>query len=101
MCLHFLVQEAKEMANNDPQVGVAGAERLITRDELRKHDGIKLPSWVAVDGIVYDVGRSFQWIHGKHQELHFAGNELSINLKDAPHGAEVFAKFPRVGRLQP
>jgi hypothetical protein len=51
-------------------------------------------------GIVYDLGRSFQWISGKHQELQFAGNELSRGLKDAPHGAEVFAKSPKVGRLQ-
>ena len=88
------------MVTTGPQDKSAGAERMITRDELRKHDGIKLPSWVAVDGIVYDVGKSFQWIRGKHQELHFAGNELSSNLKDAPHGSEVFAKFPKVGRLQ-
>lgn len=99
MRLHFLIQEAVEMATTGPQVGVAGAERTITREELRKHDGIGLPSWVAVDGIVYDVGKSFQWIRGKHQELHFAGNELSSDLEDAPHGAEVFAKFPKVGRL--
>ncbi len=89
------------MATSGPQVEASGAERTITREELRKHDGIKLPSWVAVDGIVYDVGKSFQWIHGKHQEVHFAGKELSTNLKDAPHGPEVFAKFSRVGRLQP
>ncbi len=75
-------------------------DRTITREELRKHEGIKLPSWVAVNGVVYDVGKSFQWIRGKHQELHFAGNELGSNLRDAPHGMGVFSKFPKLGRLQ-
>lgn len=56
----------KVMATAGPLVGVAGAERTIAREELRKHDGIYLPSWVAVDGIVCDVGKSFQWTHGKH-----------------------------------
>jgi predicted heme/steroid binding protein len=88
------------MAVGGEQAEKAGAERVITLEELRKHDGTKLPSWVAVDGIVYDVGKSFQWIHGKHQEVHFAGNELASNLRDAPHGMGVFAKFPKVGRLQ-
>ncbi len=75
-------------------------DRIITQEELRKHDGVKLPSWVAVNGIVYDVGKSFQWIHGKHRDLHLAGTELGQNLRDAPHGMGVFAKYPKVGRLQ-
>lgn len=87
------------MAVGGEQAEKPGAERVITLEELRRHDGNKLPAWVAVDGIVYDVGKSFQWIHGKHQEVHFAGNELANNLRDAPHGMEVFAKFPKVGRL--
>jgi len=85
-----------EQAKQDEAV----PDRMITREELRKHDGVKLPSWVAVNGVVYDVGKSFQWIRGKHQELHFAGNELGSNLRDAPHGMGVFAKYPKVGRLQ-
>ncbi len=79
---------------------VKTSERVVTRDELAKHDGIRLPSWVAVGGVVYDVGRSFQWIKGKHQELHFAGSELSEGIRDAPHGMEVFAKFTKIGRLE-
>ncbi len=75
-------------------------DRIITREELRKHDGVRLPSWVAVNGVVYDVGKSFQWIRGKHQELHLAGTELGYNLRDAPHGMGVFARFPKVGKLE-
>ena len=82
------------------QTEAKAPDRMVTREELAKHDGIRLPAWVAVKGSVYDVGRSFQWIKGKHQELHFAGTELSTGILDAPHGMEVFKKFTRVGRLE-
>lgn len=89
-----------KMAIGGEQAEQAVPERVVTLEELRKHDGIKLSAWVAVEGVVYDVGKSFQWIHGKHQDVHFAGNELAVNLRDAPHGMGVFKKFPKVGRLQ-
>jgi len=54
------------LATAGPLVGVAGAERTTAREELRKHDGIYLPSWVAVDGIVCDMGKSFQRTRGEH-----------------------------------
>jgi predicted heme/steroid binding protein len=74
-------------------------DRVVTRDELKKHDGIRGPAWVAHEGVVYDVSRSFQWIQGKHQEIHLAGLDLTSELKDAPHGPEMITKFPKVGRL--
>jgi len=75
-------------------------DRIVTVEELRMHDGLKLPPWVAVGGVVYDVSKSFQWIHGKHQELHWSGLEQGTHMKDAPHGMEVFDKFPKIGRLK-
>jgi len=74
-------------------------ERTVTQDELRKHDGIRGSAWVVHEGIVYDVSKSFQWIRGKHQEVHLAGLDLTAELKDAPHGPEAVTKFPKVGRL--
>ncbi len=74
-------------------------DRIISLDELRKHDGIRGPAWVAYEGVVYDFSKSFQWIGGKHQEVHLAGLDLTAELKDAPHGAERVMKFPRVGVL--
>jgi predicted heme/steroid binding protein len=74
-------------------------ERVVTVEELRKHDGIKAPAWVAVGGVVYDVSKSFHWIRGKHQDKHWSGLELGEALRDAPHGIEVFSKFPKVGKL--
>lgn len=74
-------------------------ERTVTPDELKHHDGIRGPAWVALDGVVYDISKSFQWIGGKHQEVHLAGIDLTAELRDAPHGPEMVTKFPKVGKL--
>ena len=75
-------------------------ERVVTQEELRRHDGVRGPAWLAYDGFVYDVSKSFQWISGKHQEDHLAGLDLTAALKDAPHGPEQITKFTKVGRLE-
>ncbi|MFB1003325.1 MAG: cytochrome b5 domain-containing protein [Bacteroidia bacterium] len=55
--------------------------------------------WVAYDGLVYDVTQSRLWRNGKHYE-HWAGQDLTNELKDAPHGIRVFDKFECVGILE-
>ncbi|MBL6449664.1 cytochrome b5 [Fulvivirga sp. 29W222] len=54
--------------------------------------------WVAYKGIIYDVTKSKLWRDGKHYE-HWAGQDLTDELADAPHNANVFDKFKAVGRL--
>ena len=54
--------------------------------------------WVAFKGLIYDVTESRLWKNGKHYE-HWAGQDLTEELKDAPHSDQVFAKFEVVGRL--
>lgn len=54
--------------------------------------------WIAWEGKIYDVGSSRLWKNGKHYE-HWAGQDLTDELKDAPHTHSVFSKFPQVGRL--
>jgi len=54
--------------------------------------------WVAFKGIIYDVTESRLWKNGKHYE-HWAGQDLTEELKDAPHSDQVFSKFEVVGRL--
>ena len=54
--------------------------------------------WVAFKGIIYDVTDSRLWKNGKHYE-HWAGQDLTDELKDAPHSDQVFAKFEVVGKL--
>jgi predicted heme/steroid binding protein len=55
--------------------------------------------WVAFRGVIYDVGRSRLWRNGKHYE-HWAGQDLTAELPDAPHNENVFDKFEAVGLLE-
>ena len=55
--------------------------------------------WVACKGLIYDVSQSRLWRNGKHYE-HWAGQDLSAELANAPHTAAVFEKFSPIGRLE-
>ena len=54
--------------------------------------------WVAYNKVIYDVGKSKLWRDGKHYE-HWAGQDLTDELPDAPHNENVFDKFEAIGRL--
>jgi predicted heme/steroid binding protein len=54
--------------------------------------------WVAFEGIIYDVTESRLWKSGKHYE-HWAGQDLTPELKDAPHTQDVFKRFKAIGRI--
>jgi predicted heme/steroid binding protein len=70
-----------------------------TRAQLALRNGQDKPQvWVALHGIIYDVTLSRLWRNGKHYE-HWAGQDLTDELKDAPHTEKVFDKFKVVGRL--
>ncbi len=55
--------------------------------------------WVAFKGDVYDVTSSRMWRNGKHYE-HWAGQDLTPELEDAPHNKNVFDKFEIIGKLK-
>ncbi|HEY8401343.1 MAG TPA: cytochrome b5 domain-containing protein [Cytophagaceae bacterium] len=55
--------------------------------------------WCAYKGKIYDVTKSRLWRNGKHYE-HWAGQDLTDELKDAPHNDFVFDKFKIVGILK-
>jgi predicted heme/steroid binding protein len=70
-----------------------------TRGQLALRNGRDRPEvWVAYKGIIYDVTQSRLWRNGMHYE-HWAGQDLTGELKDAPHTESVFLKFNRVGLL--
>lgn len=71
-----------------------------TRSQLALRNGQdKEEVWVAFKGIIYDVTRSRLWRSGKHYE-HWAGQDLTTELRDAPHSATVFDKFEIIGYLE-
>jgi len=72
---------------------------VYTKSQLALRNGQDKPQiWVALNGIIYDVTESRLWRNGKHYE-HWAGQDLSDELADAPHTETVFEKFTAVGRL--
>lgn len=71
-----------------------------TRSQLALRNGQDKPQiWVALNGLIYDVTDSRLWRNGKHYE-HWAGQDLTDELKDAPHTEKVFEKFVAIGRLK-
>jgi predicted heme/steroid binding protein len=91
-------------------------EPLFTERELRQYDGSHgRPVYIAYEGVVYDVTTVPLWRTGMHQDLHYAGIDLTHSLRapgnrpaqgaddgQAPHGAEVLfhTGVKRVGRLR-
>ena len=73
----------------------------MTIDELKLYDGRNnARAYVAYKNVVYDVTESPFWEGGEHEGIHTAGVDLTSELAGAPHGDEVFKKFPVVGMLQ-
>lgn len=70
-----------------------------TRSQLALRNGQDREEiWIAWEGRIYDVTHSRLWRNGKHYE-HWAGQDLTDELKDAPHTTGVFSRFPQVGIL--
>jgi len=55
--------------------------------------------WFAYKGLIYDVKKSRLWKDGKHYE-HWAGQDLTEELKDAPHTEQIFERFNVVGKIK-
>jgi predicted heme/steroid binding protein len=78
-------------------------DRIVTESELKRNTGERRTRmWIAFEGIVYDVTDCPKWRTGLHEQLHFAGQDLTSEFPEAPHKLEVFAHdcVEIVGRLQ-
>ena len=68
-----------------------------SRSQLALRNGQdKEEIWVAYQGVIYDVTTSRLWRNGKHYQ-HWAGQDLTAELKDAPHTEKVFERFSPIG----
>ena len=73
--------------------------KLITKQQLSLRNGQDKPEiWIAYKGMIYDVSLSRLWRNGTHYE-HWAGQDLTDELPDAPHNEHVFDKFETIGQL--
>ena len=74
--------------------------REYTRSQLALRNGQdKEEIWVSYQGLIYDLGNSKMWRNGRHYE-HWAGQDLTEELSDAPHNEHVFDKFAVIGKLK-
>lgn len=72
-----------------------------TLDELAQYDGAQgRPVYLLHRGKVYDVSDSPLWAGGEHMGSHRAGGDLTAEIASAPHGLEVFERYPQVGVLK-
>lgn len=70
-----------------------------TRSQLALRNGVdRDETWIAFRGIIYDVSDSRYWRNGLHYQ-HWAGQDLTEDLADAPHSDHVFKRVPKVGKL--
>lgn len=71
-----------------------------TRSQLAQRNGQDRDEiWVAYKGSIYEVTHSRLWRNGKHYE-HWAGQDLTDELPDAPHTETVFERFEKIGELR-
>jgi predicted heme/steroid binding protein len=72
---------------------------VYTPAQLALRNGHDKPEvWIAYRGKIYDVTHSRLWNSGKHYE-HWAGQDLTDELKEAPHTEKVFDRFVPIGML--
>jgi predicted heme/steroid binding protein len=72
---------------------------IYTRSQLALRNGQDRDEvWVCYQGLIYDVTESRMWRTGRHYQ-HWAGQDLTDELPDAPHTERVFEKFVAIGKL--
>lgn len=72
---------------------------VYSKSQLALRNGQDKPEiWVGYKGYIYDVTSSRLWKKGMHYE-HWAGQDLTEELDDAPHTESVFQKFNKIGKM--
>jgi len=72
-----------------------------TAEELSSFNGKGgNPVYIAFEGRVYEVTKSRLWLKGLHMNRHPAGKDLSAEISAAPHGTEVFERYPQIGTIK-
>ena len=72
-----------------------------TSEELLTFNGKDgKPVYIAFEGKIYDVSKSPLWSSGLHMKRHPSAKDLTGEISAAPHGPEVFERYPQVGILK-
>jgi predicted heme/steroid binding protein len=78
-------------------------DNIVTETDLRRNTGERgTRKFIAHHGIVYDVTDCPKWRTDLHEQLHFPGQDLTGELSEAPHEADVFSRpcVKVVGKLR-
>lgn len=72
----------------------------MTLEELKQFDGKGgRKAYIAVDGFIYDVSASFNWLFGNHNG-YSAGRDLTYEIDNfSPHGRSNLSRVPMIGRI--
>jgi len=75
-------------------------EMVLSMDELSQFDGKDgNKSYIAVDGIIYDVSDVPQWIGGMHRGF-TAGMDVTDEVNKSPHGVSKLKGIKIVGKMK-
>jgi predicted heme/steroid binding protein len=82
-----------------PTTQTPDADRVFTTAELAQYNGRNgQPTYVAVNGIVYDLSTSSLWVNGNHNGVQ-AGQDLT-SIFAQQHGDSRLDRYPVVGTLR-
>lgn len=84
---------AQTLMENTNQLPIFTVRQLALRNGQDREE-----VWISYKGRIYDVSESRLWRGGQHYE-HWAGQDLTHELPDAPHTESVFEKFKCIGLL--
>lgn len=86
-------------ASSVPETAVTISQKELARNNGK--GGTKC--WLAVDGLVYDVSGSPEWVNGQHipsRGMVSCGRDLTAIIRQSPHGKDVLGDLPAVGTLE-
>ncbi|MDP4182580.1 MAG: cytochrome b5 domain-containing protein [Bacillota bacterium] len=67
---------------------------------MKKYNGKNgNPAYIAIEGKVYDVTNAPRWNNGMHEGVE-AGNDLTEQMKNSPHGLSKLESVKVVGVLK-
>lgn len=91
--------EQAQPESQEKQDELADESMEFTLEELSKYDGKDgNQAYIAVDGIVYDVTDHPSWNEGMHSGVE-AGQDITQQLKEAPHGESKLDGLKVVGKI--
>ncbi len=84
---------------SDADSGASKKMEEFTVQELSTYNGKNgMPSYIAYDGVVYDVTNHPKWKSGTHGGQ-MAGTDITNAIKRSPHGAGKIKGLTAVGKL--